>query len=417
MPDNGIRLADLSTDQKKMIRDAVIYNVESDCPLLKYVNKVTVEENAQSLSLRRVIPSEIDKTTDAYKHGLAEGTNPTPSKLRKQLVTVDLQRWADACEFTKKAYKHSASNVLADVTKELSSHAAQYISEKVADAFLSTTNRVTSITFSSVSDFDSLTNILLVNKAKPIDGYFNLVVCPTLYTKIRSTFYSQLENTSEKEAPVTGRVEYLFGFRLIPLALQALAPTGTSYPFFAFGMNGGNDYPVTQAAYGDGNGNVIEKEFGTVRENDYTNEWGALSIEFEGTNCAVTDDSVLVAGTATVSGLTAPTKFDFSNASNVELDNVSPSGIVLSLTSVSVKDGGTATLTAYKADGTPWTTGASVASTDASVATAAFGSANGIVTVTAKKPGVCHLIVSETSDPTHAAICTVQVTGPVADGD
>lgn len=415
MPDNGIRLADLPMDRREMVRDAIIFNIGEQCPLLNYINKVTVDDDADSIVFRRVLPGSIDKTSEAYKNGLAEGTNPTPSTLRKQAIKLPLQRWADTFEFTKTEFAHSSADIMQDTTKELSSRAVQYVSEKTADAFLSTTNRVTGITFSSEADFTNLMNIMLINNAKPIDGYYNLVVYPTLYTKIYATFHELLDHTSQREAPATGRIQYLFGFRLISLALDALKPTGTSYPFFAFGLNSANDYPVTGAAYGTGNGEIITKEFGTVRENDYTNQWGSISIEFAGTNYGVTDDSVLVAGTATVSGIAEPTKFDWGDSSNVVADNVSPSGIVLELTTLAVKDGSTQAFKAFKADGTLWTTGASVKTDDANVATAAFGSSDGIVTVTAKKPGVCNIIVYETADPTHAALCVATVLGPAAD--
>lgn len=423
MPNNTIKLSDFKMDARcDALRDAIVFGLEESTPLAQYCNKKVLAKDATTFSFKRLIAPKLDKSDSAYKNGLAEGKNPVPGKLTKVEQTVGVQRWAAAYEFTQSFWEHSYANAEDEIRVSLKSQAVQYINEKQADAFLSSTNVVTGIDFGDVADFLQLANILMVNGAKKIDGYYVLLLHPSVYSKICIDFMDKVSHTSEREAPVKGEIGYFMGFRMIPVALQAFQPTGNAYPFAAFGTSSdGETFPVTTVSYdGDANGaadvngqvRLIVKDFGTVKNDDYTNQTGAMSIEFAGTNTVVVDDSVLVNGTSEISSLENPSKFDPSKLSNLTGNAENPSGVAPELTTVKVKDGSTQTFKVYKADGTLWTTGASVTSSDSAVATAAFGSSDGIVTVTGKKPGLCYVVVSETADPTRAALVTVEVTGP-----
>ncbi len=292
-----VLLTELTVEQKAKILDGIILGAEHEGEFVDKVDRISLDANRTSVTWRRSYLPEIDKTSDKFKNGLTEGVTPDAEKYSVAEYSANVIENGWYFDFSTKVLRHSFDDLKSGWTKQLKNLFVSYEDEKIADAYVSTKNVVTDCDLTSLADLTVLSGILYENKAKPIDGFYNLVVSVDLANAMLIAYKDSIQHTSEKEAIIKGEIGYIGNFRVIRSRLQAFKGVGiTARPFVAYGLTPEDKYPVCAVSYEDaGNGEII---FKVGDGTDPLNQRGSLGLYVDGQGWYIQDDTCIITGTA-----------------------------------------------------------------------------------------------------------------------
>lgn len=427
-----IKLGDLPIEEKEQISDAILYSAEHQGELYTEVNKVPLNDNRTSMTFTRSYLPEIDKSSDRYKNGLIEGITPDPEQINEAEFTVGVNEIGWYYKLTTKAAKHAWSDLKARCTKFLTNLFKTYHDEKIADAYLSSANAVTSCDLLVLKDLVRLHTILFDNGAVDEDGFYKLRVNSVVADAMLIVYKDIITHTTQKEAVVKGELGEIAGFRVIRSRLQAFRKNGSNnYPFIAYGKNAKGEFPVSIVSYDDMKNQIMYTPPGGLG-NDPLKQRLAIGLYIDGHGFFVVDDSICVVGAeaasdlssyasgATGTNLDANLKFVDSARSN--LNRVGGAREIIpqyDYVKINQYSSGTTANTlvigAKKANGAEWVKAASgsgklkVVSGNTAVATVAFS--EGVCTLTTVGGGITTLVLSSIDNPNIKTVMTVEVIG------
>lgn len=380
-----IKLGDLPIEEKAMIKDSIIYSAEHESEFYADTNKEKLDANKTSMTFTRSYLPKIDKTSDRYKHGLVEGVTPEPEQINEAEFSVPVIENGWFYRFTNKALNHAWTDIRTKCSKNLQNVFKTYHDEKIADAYLSVANVVTSCDLLSLEDLLRLQTILYKNNAVAFEGgFYKLKVAPEVAAKMLVTYKDIITHTTESNAVVDGEIGEIAGFRVIKSRLQAFAKGTSGYPFVAYGKTQKDEYPVSICSYDDTNAEIIFTELGGLG-NDPLKQRGAISLHLDGHAFYVFDDSIAVRGTQSATGITAVDAFDDDKRSHLVRANTAASNINVNASVLNLKVGETFDLVATDGDGNELSD-VTYTSLDAKVASVATAK------VTAVKAGVTSIV-------------------------
>lgn len=423
-----IKLGDLPIEDKEQIADAILYSAEHVGELYNEVNHVPLDENRTSITFVRSYLPEIDKTSERYKNGLIEGVTPDAESINEAEFSVGVREIGWYYKLTTKSAKHAWSDLKARCTKFLTNLFKTYHDEKIADAYLSSANIVTSVDLLALKDLVRLHTILFENGAIDENGFYKLRVNSVVADAMLVVYKDIITHTTQKEAVVTGELGEIAGFRVIRSRLQAFRKNASNnYPFVAYGKNSRGEFPVSIVSYDDMKDQIMYTPPGGLG-NDPLKQRLAIGLYIDGHGFFVVDDSVAVVGaeaassmssyvsSASGTNLDANLKLENSARSELKRDGAAraivPAYDYIKMYRYSGSSGTTAntfTLTAKKADGTAWVfddDGAGklkVVSGNTSVVTVADG------VITTAGTGIATLVISQYDKPELKTIITVEV--------
>ena len=406
-----LKLQDFPVEQKTEYVDLINLQINRESEFLRWARKIPLNENRTSITYPIVIVPEVDKNGNMYKYGLAEGYSPTPETFEEIEITKDVKDYGWTYTFTKKWIKRSFRDVWSKLVNNLKILERKFIDEKLADAMLSSLNTVSgTIDLCKEADVDKLHTILSDNDAQPIDGdgNYGLIVNDQLARAMKRKYGELITHTSEKEAPIKGEIGVFSGFRIIVSKTVAFRPTAaTTSPFVAFGLGADGQLPLGTVDP-EGTTDLIVKDYGTVKEGDYLNKIGAISISLDGVNYWVINDSVVLHGISTTTGenyVSTSNKFDFATLLG-ELNKTS-SEIFPNVQSLELGGDGEFTINVRDKTGADVTASCAFASSDTAVVS--VGAATGVLTPVKKGKAIITITKSSlttyvpveiTSDPT-----------------
>lgn len=346
-----IKLGDLPIEEKAMIKESIIYSAEHESEFYADTNKEKLDANKTSMTFTRYYLPKIDKTSDRYRHGLVEGVTPEPEQINEAEFSVPVVENGWFYRFTNKALNHSWTDLRTKCAKSLQNIFKTYHDEKIADAYLSVANIVTSCDLLKLEDLLRLQTILYKNNAVAFDGgFYKLKVAPEVAAKMLVTYKDIITHTTESNAVVDGEIGEIAGFRVIKSRLQAFAKGTDGYPFVAYGKTQKDEYPISICSYDDTNAEIIFTELGGLG-NDPLKQRGAISLHLDGHAFYVFDDAIAVRGTQSATGITAVDSFDDSKRSALVRSNVAASNINVNASVLNLKVGETFQLAATDGDG------------------------------------------------------------------
>lgn len=393
-----VKLGDLPAEQKEQIRDAIIYSAEHEAEFYSETNKTPLDANKTSMTYTRSYLPVIDKTSDRYKNGLVEGVTPDPEQLNEADFSVPVMENGWFYRFTRKALNHAYRSVKERCTKFLQNIFNSYHDEKIADAYLSSANIVTSIDLLKFEDLLTLGTILFKNGATTFDGgFYKLKVAPEVADKMLTVYKDIVSHTTQKEAVVKGEIGEIGGFRVIKSRLQAFQAKNGKAKFVAYGLTQKGEYPVGITSYDELNAEIIYHKPGS-NGNDELNQRGSIGLFVDGHGFYVYDDSVCVTGETAITGLTNQATFDDAKRSNLVSTTVAASNINPDVTYLELKKDATHTVAITDGDGkTIENSTLTFESTNKAVATVSTASGSE-GKITAVKEGIARIVISTTDN-------------------
>lgn len=393
-----IKLGDLPIEQKEQILDSIIFSAEHEGELYTEVNHEKLDANKTSMTFVRSYLPEIDKTSDRYKNGLVEGVTPDPEQINEAefAVTVNENGWY--YRFTNKALNHAWSDIKVRCSKFLQNLFKTYHDEKIADAYLSSANTVTSVNLLTLDDLLKLGTMLYKNGATEFEGgFYKLKVAPEVADKMLVTYKDIITHTTQKESVVKGEIGEIGGFRVIKSRLQAFAAKDSGYPFIAYGKTAKGEYPVSICSYDDLNAQIIFTGLGGLG-NDPLKQRGSIGLHVDGHGFYVFDDSICITGFQAASGISSVSKFNDANRSQLQRTGAAASNINLNASVLTLKVGETFDLVATDGEGDS-VSGVTYTSANTAIVTVATAKitavAKGLTYVKAVKSGKETVVVVE----------------------
>lgn len=405
-----IKLGDLPIEQKEQISDAIIYSAEHEGEFYSEVNHVKLDANKTSMTFVRSYLPKIDKTSERYKNGLVEGVTPDPETINEAEFSVTVSENGWWYQFTNKSVNHAWSDIKSRCTKYLSNIFQTYHDEKIADAYMTTANVVTSIDLLNLKDLLKLRTILYKSNAVPFEGgFYKLKVAPEILDAMLIKYKDIITHTTKKESVINGELGEVGGFRLISSKLQAFEGKANGddfeYPFVAYGKTRKGEYAVSICAY-DGMAEHIQLTPLGGLGDDPLKQRGAIGLYVDGHGFYVSNDEVAVRGTYTSSGtdkVEPISEFDDAKRSNLTKTGYAGSGIFLNASTIGLSKNGTWTLEAKDADGNALTS-AAFESSNTAIATVAANDGKGTATITGLKAGACTITVKNGDKVNTAAV-------------
>lgn len=364
-----IKLGDLPIEEKEQINDSIIYSAEHEGELFSEVNHVPLDENKTSMTFTRSYLPKIDKTSDRYKNGLVEGVTPDPEKINEAEFSVAVNENGWFYPFTNKALNHAWTDIKKRCSKFLQNLFKTYHDEKIADAYLSSANIVTSIDLLKLTDLLQLSTMLYKNNAVTFGGFYKLKVAPEVADKMLVAYKDIITHTTEKEAVVNGEIGEIGGFRVIKSRLQAFQKDSSKgYPFIAYGKTSKDEFPVSICSYDNLNAQIIFTPLGGLG-NDPLKQRGAIGLHVDGHGFYVFDDAICVTGYQSATDIASVDVFDNTKRSHLVRTNEAASNINVNASVLKLKVGETYELTATDGDGNDIQSSVSYSSLDATIAT------------------------------------------------
>ncbi len=425
-----LKLGDLPIEEKEQISDAIIYSAEHEAEFYTECSDAELDQNKTSMVFTRTYLPEVDKTSERYKKGLVEGITPEPESLNEAEFSVAVMENGWYFTFTNKMINHAWLPIKQRCSKYLSNIFASYHDEKIADAYLSSANTVTSVDLLDYNDLLKINSILFDNGAVPFEGgFYKLRVNSAVADAMLSKFKDIITHTTQKEAVVVGELGELAGFRIIKSRLQAFRKDGSNnYAFVAYGKTKKGEFAVKKCAYDNMAESIILTPLGGLG-NDPLKQRGAIGLYVDGHGFFVANDEVAVTGKVAASSLSSYTsdlsmthavsgtdRFDDAYRSNLAKSGgareITPKYDYIKMYRYSGSSGTTAntlTLTAKKPDGTAWVFDddgngkLKLASGNTSVVTVADG------VITAAGTGIATVVISQYDNPTIKTVITVEV--------
>lgn len=424
-----IKLGDLPLEQKEQISDAIKYSAEHESEMYTQTNKAKLDENKTSMVFYRSYLPKIDKTSERYKNGLVEGVTPDPEQINEAEFSVSVIENGWYYKFTNKAIKHAWTNIKARCTKFLSNLFNTYHDEKIADAYLSSTNTVTSFNPLEYKDLLRLKSIIFKNGGgKDIVFKANDEVIDAMTAYYKDIFKENKTN----EIVLEGEVGKVAGIRLVKSRLQAFEQVSSAHPFICYSKNKKGEFPVTMCAYDDMAEDIIVMPLGSLG-NDPLKQRGSIGLYVDGHGFYVSDDAVCIRGTIANSAISSYVSSlvpgtNFANLGNDFMFNdgarsakraeggaraITPEYDYVKINQYSSgTTANTLVIKAFKADGSEWQFGSAngkltIASGNTSVATVAV--ANNVATLTAVDGGVVTLLLKQYDNPNITTVVTVEI--------
>lgn len=129
---------------------------------------------------------------------LTEGVPPTLKDLTVTAITATVSQFGDAVGFTDLVSTTTIDNILTETTALLGEEAGETIDELVRDVLVAGTTivyaagRTSRVTVAStdtitVADLRKVVRTLVVNRAKPINGYFQAIISPRVAFDLQGT--------------------------------------------------------------------------------------------------------------------------------------------------------------------------------------------------------------------------------------